>query len=88
MAKMFVRERMRVGKGEGQPRFAIVGVQGTDLKIFKAHVRRSELEAIAEAVGAEVVHLPQGSGEHAQEDSAHRRRGRRRRKADGDAASA
>jgi hypothetical protein len=52
MAKIFVRERSRVGKGEGLPRFAIVGVHGSDLKFFQLHVR-SELDAIAQAVGAE-----------------------------------
>jgi hypothetical protein len=55
MAKIFVRERTRVGKGEGQPRFAIVGVHGSDLKFFQLHVRKSELDTIAQAVGAEVV---------------------------------
>jgi hypothetical protein len=63
MAKIFVRERNRVGKGEGFPRFAVVGVQGSDLKFFQLHVRKSELDAIAEAVGADVVMLPRGTGE-------------------------
>ena len=88
MAKIFVRERTRVSKGEGQPRFAIVGVQGTDLKIFKDHVRRVELEAIAQAVGAEIVDLPRGSGEHEEEGGGHRRRGRRKHGQGGDAPSA
>jgi hypothetical protein len=52
MTKIFVRERTRVGKGEGLPRLAVVGVQGSDLKFFQVHVRRSELDAIAQAVGA------------------------------------
>ncbi len=89
MTKIFVRERTRICKGEGQPRFAIVGVQGTDLKFFQMHVRRVELEAIAQASGAEIVHLPRGSGEHAEERGGEqRRRGRRRREASGDASSA
>ena len=89
MAKIFVRERTRVEKGAGQPRFAIVGVQGTDLQFFQMHVRRVELEAIAQATDAEIVHLPRGSGEHAGEEGGERRRrGRRRREAGGDAASA
>ena len=69
MAKIFVRERNRVEKGEGLPRFAIVGVEGSDLKFFQVHVRKSELDAIAEAVGAEVVMLPRGTGENAGEGS-------------------
>ncbi len=90
MSKIFVRERTRVEKGAGQPRFAVVGVQGTDLKFFQMHIRRAELEAIAQATGAEIVHLPRGSGEHVQEGGEHRRRGRRKHGIEsrsGDAAS-
>ena len=88
MAKIFVRERNRVGKGEGQPRFAVVGVHGSDLKFFQLHVRKSELETIAQAVGAEVVMLPRGTGKDAGEGSgggqrqAVRGRGGRRRKSE------
>ena len=86
MAQIFVRERTRVGKGEGLPRFAIVGVHGSGLKFFQLHVRKSELDAIAQAVGAEVVMLPRGTGESAGEGSgggkrhALRTRGGQRRK--------
>lgn len=69
MAKIFVRERNRIGKGEGQPRFAVVGVEGSDLKFFQVHVRQSELDAIAASVGAEVVMLPRGTGENAGDGS-------------------
>jgi hypothetical protein len=65
MAKIFVRERNRIGKGEGLPRFAVVGVEGSDLKFFQLHVRKSELDAIAQAIGAEVIELPRGTGEDA-----------------------
>ncbi len=83
MTKIFVRERTRVGKGEGVPRFAVVGVQGSDLKFFQLHVRKSELDAIAQAVGAEVVLLPRGTGADAGDGSGggkRQRRGGRRRK--------
>ncbi len=83
MAKIFVRERNRVGKGEGLPRFAIVGVHGSDLKFFQLHVRKSELDAIAQAVGAEVVMLPRGTGKDVGDGSGggkRERRGGRRRK--------
>ena len=63
MAKIFVRERTRIGKGEGKPRFAIVGVEGSDLKFFQLHIRKSELDAIAQSIGAEVVELPRGTGQ-------------------------
>lgn len=69
MAKIFVRERNRIGKGEGLPRFAIVGVEGSDLKFFQIHVRKSELDVIAESIGAEVVMLPRGTGEDAGDGS-------------------
>ncbi len=74
MAKIFVRERTRVGKGEGMPRLAVVGVQGSDLKFFQVHVRRSELDAIAKAIGAEVVMLPHGGGEYEGEAGGGKRR--------------
>jgi hypothetical protein len=74
MAKIFVRERTRVGKGEGQPRLAVVGVQGSDLQFFQVHVRRSELDAIAQAVGAEVVMLPRGGGAYEDEAGGGKRR--------------
>ncbi len=63
MAKIFVRERSRVKKGEGLPRFAVVGVEGSDLKFFQVHLRKSELDAIAQSIGAEVVELPRGTGQ-------------------------
>jgi hypothetical protein len=69
MAKIFVRERTKVGKGDGLPRFAIVGVEGSDLKFFQVHVRKSELDAIAQSIGAEIVQLPRGTGENAGEGS-------------------
>jgi hypothetical protein len=60
MSKIFVRHRRHVGEGSGRPRFAIVAVQGTDLKVFKSRVRREEVDKIAEEIGAEVVYLPRG----------------------------
>lgn len=64
MSKIFVRERGQVSAGDGRPRFAVVAVEGTDLKVFKPHVRKSELEAMAQTIGAELVYLPAGQGEH------------------------
>ena len=64
MAKIFYRERNQVGEGDRQPRFAVVGVQGTDMAFFQFHLRKGELETIAQAIGAELVALPRGSGEH------------------------
>jgi hypothetical protein len=84
MAKIFVRNRRRVGKGAGLPRFAIVAVEGLDLKVYARHIRRKELEALAESVGAEIIYLP--GGDQSEEDPAgegggggrrHHRRGSR-----------
>jgi hypothetical protein len=60
MTKIFVRERRKIDKGEKKPRFRIVGVSGSNLKIYAKHLRRLELEAIAEQAEAEVVYLPSG----------------------------
>jgi hypothetical protein len=35
----------------------VVGVSGSDLKLYTEHVRRQEMEQLAQACGAEVVEL-------------------------------
>lgn len=55
--KIFVRERRKIEKGEKKPRFRILGVSGPDLKIYVKHIRKKELEQLAGAAGAEVVHI-------------------------------
>lgn len=82
MSKIFVRERRHAGRGTGRPRFAIVAVQGADLKVFKSRVRRAELKAIAAEIGAEVVYLPRG--EQGEEPLGEGRRGRRHRRRERD----
>ena len=49
MATIFVRERRKVEKGEKKPRFRVVGVSGGDLKIYVEHIRKKELDQIAES---------------------------------------
>ena len=79
MSKIFVRERRHAGRGTGRPRFAIIAVQGTDLKVFKSRVRRAELETIAAEIGAQIVYLPRGEqGEEPQGQGGRGRRHRRR----------
>jgi len=58
--KIFVRERRKVAEGEKKPRFVVVGAAGTDLKIFTKHIRKMEIEQIAEMIGAELVILEAG----------------------------
>ncbi len=77
MAKLFVRERRQFGPGAGMPRFAVVATLGTDLRFIARHLRKAELEKLAEEAGAEIIYLPRG--EHAdEEDEAEQRGGRGR----------
>ena len=59
-AKIFVRERRKIEKGEKKPRFRVLGVSGADLKIYVKHIRKKELDQLSEATGAEVVYLKAG----------------------------
>ena len=43
MSKIFVRERRHIGQGAGRPRFAIVAIEGADLKVYAPHIRKAEL---------------------------------------------
>ena len=55
--KIFYRERRKVAEGEKKPRFTLVAVTGVDLTFYPKHMRKKELEQIAEAVGAELILL-------------------------------
>lgn len=70
MPKIFVRERNKIQEGDRQPRFAVVGVEGTNMTFFQFHLRQGELDTIAQAVGAEVVMLPRGKEDHLGEPGA------------------
>ena len=65
--KIFYRERTKVGKGEKKPRFMLVAVADMNVKIYGQHVRKSELEQIAEATGAELILLKSGDGKYKEE---------------------
>lgn len=62
-ARIFVRERRKVEKGEKKPRFRICGVSGVDLKIYAHHMRKQELDEMAGHLGAKVVVLHAGKEE-------------------------
>jgi len=62
--KIFYRERLKVGKGEKKPRFMLVAVAGLDMKVYGNHLRKSELEQIAKAVGAKLILLKGREGKH------------------------
>ncbi|NTU72104.1 MAG: hypothetical protein HGB10_09840 [Coriobacteriia bacterium] len=55
--KMFYRERSNTEEGDQKPRFCLVAVADMDLEIHVKHMRKSELEQIAQAVGAELIEL-------------------------------
>jgi hypothetical protein len=61
--KIFVRERRKVEKGEKKPRFRVVGVSGSDVKIYVKHIRKKELDQIITESGAEIVYLQAGQGQ-------------------------
>jgi hypothetical protein len=66
--KIFYRERRKAAEGKKQPRFQLVGVADVNLKVYGKHLRRSELEQIANAVGAELVLLTHGDKKFKDED--------------------
>ncbi|HZL05598.1 MAG TPA: hypothetical protein VFE45_09300 [Coriobacteriia bacterium] len=55
--KIFYRERREAGEGDQVPRFNLVAVADLKLKIHVKHMRKAELEQLAEAVGAELIEL-------------------------------
>jgi hypothetical protein len=65
--KIFYRERLKYADGAQRPRYMLVAVHDLDLRVYGHHLRMSELKAIAEATGAELVALPRG------EHSGHKR---------------
>lgn len=55
--KIFVRERRKSGPQEKKPRFVVVAVAGLDLRFKATHIRKKEIEEIADQLDAEVVYL-------------------------------
>lgn len=61
--KIYYRERRKVSDGQKQPRFRIVAVSDCNLKVYSDHLRLSELEHLAEEIGAELILLRKGKKE-------------------------
>jgi hypothetical protein len=61
--KIFIRERRKVQKGEKKPRFRVVGVSGSDVKIYVKHIRKKELDQISKESGAVIIYLDAGKGQ-------------------------
>ena len=55
--KIFYRERHKIGMNEKKPRFNLIAVSGVDIEFYSDHLRKKELERIAEETGAELVFL-------------------------------
>ncbi len=70
MPTIFVRERRKVEAGEKKPRYRIVAVHDVNLKIYVEHIRKRELDQLAEAAGADVVILTGGKEEKKKEKQA------------------
>ena len=66
--KIFYRERRKVEEGEKKPRFKLVAVADVDLKVYVKHIRKQELEQLAQAVGAELIELEVAEKGHKFED--------------------
>jgi hypothetical protein len=62
--KIFVRARRKAEEGENKPGYTVVGVTVADLQISAKHVRKVEIEQIADAIGAEVVYLKSSPNDH------------------------
>lgn len=63
--KIYVRPRTKVGEDAHQPMFKVIATtgDGTEKIKFQAkHLRKSELEQIAEDTGAELVYLESARG--------------------------
>jgi hypothetical protein len=54
---IFYRERTKIGEGKKSPRYVLVATSGVDLKFYAKHVRKQELDQIAQAVKAKMVEL-------------------------------
>lgn len=54
---IFYRERTKIGEGKKAPRYILVATSGVDLKFYAKHVRKQELDQIAQAVKAKMVEL-------------------------------
>lgn len=65
--RIYVRERVRTPEeGSRHPRFKVVAIEGGNLKVEAAHLRKMELERIASDTGAEIVYMTadhEGHGE-------------------------
>ena len=55
--KIFYRERQKILMKEKKPRFNLVATTGIDIEFYSNHLKKKELEQIANEIGAELVLL-------------------------------
>lgn len=67
--KIFYKEREKIKDGDQKPRFRVVGVYDCNLKIYSDHLRMTELEHIADEVGARLVRLKKGGRDESKQKS-------------------
>ena len=58
--KIFYRTRRKAHDGEKKPRYRITAVADVNLKVYADHLRKCELEHIAQDLGADLVELRRG----------------------------
>jgi hypothetical protein len=56
--KIYVRERTKGQEGGRNPRFRVIATEGGELRFHAAHLRKADIETIANDLGAQVVYLP------------------------------
>ncbi len=56
--KIYVRERTKGHEGGRNPRFRVIATEGGELRFHAEHVRKVDIETIANDLGAQVVYLP------------------------------
>ncbi|OPY30746.1 MAG: hypothetical protein A4E28_00149 [Methanocella sp. PtaU1.Bin125] len=72
--KIFVRGRTKVQEGSRTPRYRVVATEGVDLRFHADHLRKTDLETIAENLGAEIIYLPER--EHTGKSEGHKEKSR------------
>jgi hypothetical protein len=58
--QIFYRERQKAKEGAKTPRYRIIAVNGVDLKVYGNHLRKAELDQIAQAAKADLIALKRG----------------------------
>lgn len=55
--RIYVRERQKSNKGDKQPRFRVVAIEGGNVNMHVKHFKKMELEKISKDIGADLIYL-------------------------------